>query len=108
MNSDQPLPVGLNKTDDRCLVIHWDDEYSQKIPFRQLRESCLCATCNDKREKQRANPPARGVLPILSAAEAQPLDILKMHPVGNYAYSIHFSDGHSTGIFTFELLRSLG
>jgi DUF971 family protein len=31
-----------------------------------------------------------------------------MQPVGHYAYSIVFSDGHSTGIYTFELLRMLG
>jgi len=31
-----------------------------------------------------------------------------MKPVGNYAYTISFSDGHDTGIFTFELLRELG
>ncbi|MEE3220467.1 MAG: gamma-butyrobetaine hydroxylase-like domain-containing protein, partial [Planctomycetota bacterium] len=29
-------------------------------------------------------------------------------PVGNYAYSIKFSDGHDTGIFQFDLLRELG
>ena len=48
------------------------------------------------------------MLPIVSAAETQPLKILGMKPVGNYAYSIAFSDGHDTGIFTFDLLRSLG
>ena len=26
-----------------------------------------------------------------------------MKPVGNYAYSIAFSDGHDTGIFSFEM-----
>jgi DUF971 family protein len=31
-----------------------------------------------------------------------------MKPVGNYAYTIAFSDGHDTGIYTFELLRELG
>lgn len=31
-----------------------------------------------------------------------------MRPVGNYAYSILFSDGHDSGIFTFEFLLSLG
>jgi len=31
-----------------------------------------------------------------SAAEAQPLRITAMKPVGNYAYSIDFSDGHNT------------
>jgi len=28
--------------------------------------------------------------------------------VGNYAYGLTFSDGHDTGIYTFELLRELG
>jgi DUF971 family protein len=31
-----------------------------------------------------------------------------MEPVGHYAYSIQFSDGHNTGIYTLDLLRSLG
>jgi DUF971 family protein len=41
-------------------------------------------------------------------AAAEPVTIRQMTPVGNYAYSIHFSDGHSTGIYTLDLLRSLG
>ena len=45
---------------------------------------------------------------MLSDAEAQPLRILGMQPVGNYAYSIDFSDGHDTGIYSFELLREVG
>jgi DUF971 family protein len=31
-----------------------------------------------------------------------------MRPAGNYAYGIEFSDGHSTGIYTFERLFELG
>jgi DUF971 family protein len=47
-------------------------------------------------------------LTILSPAEAQPLRVLGMHPVGNYAYSIHFSDGHTSGIYSCDYLRRLG
>ena len=47
-------------------------------------------------------------LPVLSAAEAQPLSIRHMRPVGNYAYSITFSDGHDSGLFTFAYLWQLG
>ena len=96
----------LVRTDD-MMIIRWDDELEQKISFRKLRDNCRCASCNDKREKSNQPQPSSNSLPILSAAEAQPLDIVKMHPVGNYAYNIHFSDDHSTGIFTFEMLRSL-
>ena len=45
-------------------------------------------------------------LPVLSASEAQPTRIAAMKPVGNYAYAIHFNDGHDTGIFTLEFLRN--
>ena len=100
-------PIQLEKTADRCLLITWSDDSSQKITFRKLRDNCCCANCIDKRMDDSQPDAPTNSLPILSAAEAQPLDILQMHPVGNYAYNIHFSDGHSTGIYTFELLRSL-
>ena len=45
---------------------------------------------------------------MLGAAQLQPLSIVGMQPVGNYAYTIAFSDGHDTGIYSFELLRELG
>ncbi len=56
----------------------------------------------------RQAPAAKNLLPVLSAAEMQPLTVSKMEPVGNYAYSIEFSDGHGTGIYTLELLRRVG
>lgn len=100
-------PIDLQTTENRELVIEWSDGAKATIPFRALRDGCQCAGCNEKR----ANPPEPqpvNVLPILSAAEARPLMIEKMHPVGNYAYNVHFSDGHSAGIYTFEMLRQIG
>ncbi len=74
----------------------------REYAISQLRDHCPCATC---REKRAAPPP---LLPVLTIAEAQPLSIGGMQPIGHYAYSIRFSDGHDTGIYTFELLRELG
>ena len=45
---------------------------------------------------------------MLKDVQTQPLTISGMEPLGNYAYSIQFSDGHDTGIFAFDLLRQLG
>lgn len=106
--SEHPHPIELKKTDDRSLKIVWTDSVEQFIPFRALRKACRCANCMMKREQEIASPAPSNTLPVLSAAEARPLDIDEMHPVGNYAYNIHFSDGHSAGIFTFEMLRKLG
>ena len=36
------------------------------------------------------------------------MTIASMRPVGTYAYNIAFSDGHDTGLYTFELLSTLG
>ena len=96
------LPTKLEITDSSQLLIEWSDGQRRSYEFGDLRKGCPCATC---REKRKAPTP---LLPVLTAEEAQPLKILGMKPVGNYAYSINFSDGHDTGIFSFDLLRQLG
>lgn len=100
-----PVPTKLEKTEDGQLVIHWSDQHVRKYGFRELRDACPCATCREKRKQD--HQPAE-LLPVLSPAELQPLDITGMKPVGSYAYTVAFSDGHDTGIFSFELLRALG
>jgi DUF971 family protein len=87
------------------LWIEWSDGQQRESTFSALRAACPCATCREKRAKP--PEPTHG-LQVLSLAEARPLKILGMKPVGNYAYSIAFSDGHDTGIFTLEFLRELG
>ncbi len=98
-------PNKLEIRDGSKLVIEWNDGHKRAITFGELRKACPCATCREQRAKP-AEP--SGGLNVLSMAEARPLTVLGMRPVGNYAYSIAFSDGHDTGIFTLELLRSLG
>lgn len=97
-----PYPTKLELLEGNQLLIVWSDGQHRQYAFRELRDRCPCATC---REKRNAPQP---MLRVLSDAEAQPLRILGMQPVGNYAYSINFSDGHDTGIYSFELLRELG
>ena len=97
-------PTQLKLLPDSQLQIMWSDGQERRYRFRELRDRCPCATCREKRSQPR---PAT-LLPILTESEAQPLRILGMKPVGNYAYSIEFSDGHDTGIYSLELLRELG
>ncbi len=113
-------PVELSKhQESRSLVLHWSDGVQQSIKFRKLRDSCPCAHCIDKRmhsddpqtESSGAEPQQKSgslQLNVLSANQLLPLDISAMKPVGNYAYNIEFSDGHSSGIYPFLFLRALG
>jgi DUF971 family protein len=100
-------PTKLELRGDDRLLIAWSDGVNREITFRELRSGCPCATCREQRAKP-PEPAGLGSLPVLSLAEAQPLRIVGMKPVGHYAYSITFSDGHDTGIFTLEFLRELG
>lgn len=100
-----PHPTALKLTEDHQLLITWSDEVTKAYRVRELRDACPCATCREKRNAPPADPFA---LPLLSKVDLEPLRIQGMKPVGNYAYTISFSDGHDTGIFTFELLRELG
>jgi len=102
-------PTEIQRDGD-SIVISWDDGTVTRWTPGQLRAACPCATCREKRgEDKAASSPAAGAkfsLPTLSAAEAQPLRIETMRPSGRYGYNIAFSDGHSSGIFTFDRLRS--
>ena len=80
------------------LGIVWSDGRESCYPAHALRCACPCASCIDEVTGQRLLKPA-GV--------AKDVRVVEVHPVGNYAVSILWSDGHDTGIYTFERLREL-
>lgn len=103
-SSAAPLPTALQRLEDGSIEILWNDGTRRVHSPRELRDACPCATCREKRD---AAPPV-ALLPVLSPEETRPLAVTGMKPVGQYAYSIGFSDGHETGIYLFDYLRDLG
>lgn len=92
-------PAEIGPTDDGSeLLISWKDGVvSQYVP-RYLRLLCPCAGCVDEMTGARTLRPEmidEGVYPAA------------IHYVGRYALQFMWSDGHSTGIYTFEYLREL-
>lgn len=98
-------PTKLEVVGEDRLAITWSDHSRREYTFRELRDACPCATC---RERRNAATPGPMQLTVLSIADTRPVKVTGMSPVGNYAYSIDFSDGHDTGIFTLDLLREIG
>jgi len=98
-------PTAIKMVANDCLQIKWSDGQLRRYTADELRKKCPCATC---REKRKAPPAPMTSLPVLSLAEIEPMRITQMDPIGRYAYGIHFSDGHNTGLFTLEVLRELG
>ena len=100
----QPVPQSIRRIGHSGIEIVWSDGATGSYSPRLLRDACPCATCRE----QRVQPAVPALLPVLRAEEVAPLAIAGMKPVGQYAYSIEFSDGHSSGIYTLEYLRELG
>ena len=97
------VPVGIARSVAGAIEISWSDGVRGVYAPRLLRDACPCATCRE----QRAAPRPAALLPVLTPADVAPLTVTEMRPVGQYAYAIGFSDGHSSGIYTLEYLREL-
>ena len=97
------VPTELAVRPPNILFIAWSDGEKREYTFGELRSSCPCATCREKRATQSPNP-----FQIMPKEAAQEVKVVGLQPVGSYAYSIEFSDKHDTGIYTLEFLRELG
>jgi DUF971 family protein len=104
-----PRDLGV-PADGGTLRIVWLDGHVTQIPLVTLRRECPCATCQHEREQNRARG-AGGERPdglrVIRGPSLSDLGIARTDPVGRYAVQITWTDGHSTGIYSFDFLRSL-
>ena len=100
--STKPLHLDLKK--DRGLTIRWSDGRESFYPVAYLRKMSPSAEARHLREEMAKNPLT--VLPG-SARSQGPLTAVGAEMVGNYAIRITFSDGHSTGIYSWKYLREI-
>ena len=91
-------PKNIEKIDDDQLRITWEDDHVSVYGFRYLRQNCPCAMCRDEWSGEMLLDPST----ISDDTQSSRAEI-----VGNYALSFSFSDGHGTGIYSFEVLRRM-
>lgn len=98
----EPVDIELDRANE--LRIRWADGHLSVLPLPLLRRSCPCATCRSDREQQARGslPGAQSPAPQAEMAVAEAAEL-----VGQYALRIIWKDGHGTGIYDYELLRSL-
>jgi ATP-binding protein involved in chromosome partitioning len=92
-----PMPdeiVGLLRSK---ITLKWPDGHVTSYPARDLRLACRCASCLEEMSGRPLVDPA--AIPPTIRANAMEL-------IGQYAVSITWSDGHSTGIYNFRDLRA--
>jgi prepilin-type processing-associated H-X9-DG protein len=79
----------------RQFSVTWADGHVTHLPHDLLRGYCPCAGC-------------QGHSGAITFQEGRNLDLRDVQRVGNYALGLTWADGHSSGIYTFAFLRSLG
>jgi ATP-binding protein involved in chromosome partitioning len=94
----RPIPKKIELRTRQQLFVQWSDGKESILESRALRLACPCAQCVDEVTGQKRLEPAS------VAADVWPQEI---SPVGRYALHFQWSDGHRTGIYTFEQLRRL-
>ena len=91
-------PTDVAISPDGGVMARWDDDTESRFPPRWLRARCPCAGCVDEWSGQRTLDVSK--LP----RDLRPVTI---DEVGRYAVQIEWSDGHATGIYSWEFLRKL-
>jgi DUF971 family protein len=101
----EPEHIAISKS--KGIKIDWKDGHHSEYPLGYLRDECPCATCTG----------AHGTVPQktdYAAPKATPfqmytpvLRMLNVEEVGHYAIRIQWSDGHNTGIYSYDHFRKI-
>ncbi len=91
--------IGFRRRDARTVSVLWENGNKNDFDVRDLRLACRCAMCVEEMSGR----------PLLDPKSVRP-DVTPrtITSVGNYAITINWNDGHSTGIYSFDRLRALG
>ena len=96
-NHNLMKPIEIKLISEKALQISWDDGHKSIYFAGYMRLNCPCALC--EKLQLRTN---RELFKNLDNIQFN-----KWEQSGNYAVKVWFSDGHSTGIYRYELLREI-
>ena len=97
MTERPATPREIRRLGVHALRIVWDDGHESEYRNDFLRERCPCAECRQR--------PVR-TLPVVNERREE-LYPVQIGVVGRYALSLQWSDGHDTGIYSYQTLRGL-
>jgi DUF971 family protein len=100
----KPLSLTADRQ-QKILSVVWDDGHTSLYPFGLLRAGCPCAECRGGHDRMGDTPD-----PLVFNREMpdSPATRLKtLVPVGSYAITPGWEDGHEFGIYHWSYLRAL-
>lgn len=93
----KPIPAKIGPPSQSSIAIEWNDGKKSVWDPKNLRALCPCAACVDEFTGKRMLDPAKISFGIRALA---------LNPIGRYALQIVWSDGHDTGLYAYDTLRS--
>ncbi len=102
----EPEHIAISKS--KGIQIDWKDGHRSEYSLAYLRDECPCAVCTGAHgtEPQKTNysaAPAANPFQMYTPK----LKMLNVEAVGHYAIRIDWSDGHGSGIYSFDHLRKI-
>ena len=98
LQADSPTPTALTvHSQSRILEVVFSDGAAFKIPFELMRVYSPSA-------EVMGHGPGQEVL----QTGKRDVGVIELEPIGNYAVKPVFSDGHESGIFSWDYLYHLG
>ena len=91
-------PRQIIEESDAEISIVWSDETESRYTAAELRRACPCAGCINEWTGEKM---------LKAEMVAEDLSFSSIAVVGRYALNFNFSDGHDTGIFSFQFLKQL-
>jgi len=98
-SGSRTMAIGFRQRDPRTLSVLWEDGHHDDFDVRDLRLACHCALCIEEMSGRQLLDP-KTVRPDVGPRV--------ISSIGNYAIGIDWNDGHNSGIYSFDHLRSLG
>jgi len=98
-----PEHIAISKS--KGIKIDWKDGHHSEYALQYLRDKCPCASCTGAHGTPPRQPESPNASPFQMYKPA--LKMLGVEPVGQYAIRINWSDGHNSGIYSYEHFREI-
>ena len=99
---DTKLEIKHIEVVEKFLLLKWTDNSETVISLNTLRNNCPCASCSG--EKDVLGNIYKGPMQKMNKNSYR---LVSINPVGYYGICPIWSDGHKTGIYTFNHLKLL-
>ena len=97
----KPISVDIANT-DQTLTIEWADGHKSEFSLFGLRKNCPCVECRGGHSQMGQFEPQ-----LFLVEPTRMYKIVSAEQIGNHALKIVWNDGHSSGMYRWDLLRHM-